>query len=133
MKKTNLFFTLVLFNISFACSQIENYPQIEDFDENSFSIEKVIDGIEIPWGLSFTSNNSFLVTDKKGIMYHVSEGKKDIVDGVPEIVLSRQGGLLDVAVDSNFVLNNKIYFTASVTSSGSGSNTALYSASFFKQ
>ena len=130
MKKTNLFFTLVLFNISFACSQIENYPQIEDFDENSFSIEKVIDGIEIPWGLSFTSNNSFLVTDKKGIMYHVSEGKKDIVDGVPEIVLSRQGGLLDVAVDSNFVLNNKIYFTASVTSSGSGSNTALYSASF---
>jgi glucose/arabinose dehydrogenase len=76
MKKTNLFFTLVLFNISFACSQIENYPQIEDFDENSFSIEKVIDGIEIPWGLSFTSNNSFLVTDKKGIMYHVSEGKK---------------------------------------------------------
>ena len=47
MKKTNLFFTLVLFNISFACSQIENYPQIEDFDENSFSIEKVIDGIEL--------------------------------------------------------------------------------------
>ena len=130
MKKTNLFFTLVLFNISFACSQIENYPPIEDFDENLFSIEKVIDGIEIPWGLSFTSNNSFLVTDKKGIMYHVSEGKKDIVDGVPEIILSRQGGLLDVAVDSNFVLNNKIYFTASVTSSGSGSNTALYSASF---
>ena len=61
MKKTNLFFTLVLFNISFACSQIENYPPIEDFDENLFSIEKVIDGIEIPWGLSFTSNNSFLV------------------------------------------------------------------------
>jgi glucose/arabinose dehydrogenase len=130
MKKTNLFFTLVLFNISFACSQIENYPPIEDFDENLYSIKKVIDGIEIPWGLSFTSNNSFLVTDKKGIMYHVSEGKKDIVDGVPEIILSRQGGLLDVAVDSNFVLNNKIYFTASVSLSGSGSNTAIYSANF---
>ena len=130
MKKTNLFFTLVLLNVSFACSQVENYPPIEDFDENLFSLEKVIDGIEIPWGLSFTSNNSFLVTDKKGIMYHVSEGKKDIVDGIPEIILSRQGGLLDVAVDSNFVLNNKIYFTASVTESGSGSNTALFSAIF---
>ena len=88
MKKTNLFFTLVLLNVSFACSQVENYPPIEDFDENLFSLEKVIDGIEIPWGLSFTSNNSFLVTDKKGIMYHVSEGKKDVVKGVPEIVLS---------------------------------------------
>jgi glucose/arabinose dehydrogenase len=63
-------------------------------------------------------------------MYHVSEGKKDVVEGVPEIISSRQGGLLDVAVDSNFVLNNKIYFTASVTESGSGSNTALFSAIF---
>ena len=130
MKKNNLFYTLVLLNVSFACSQIENYPPIEDFDENLFSLEKVVEGIEIPWGLSFTSNNSFLVTDKKGIMYHVSEGKKDVVEGVPEIISSRQGGLLDVAVDSNFVLNNKIYFTASVTESGSGSNTALFSAIF---
>tara|TARA_B100001093_G_scaffold40652_1_gene34548 strand:- start:91 stop:1233 length:1143 start_codon:yes stop_codon:yes gene_type:complete len=130
MKKTNLFYTLVLLNISFACSQIENYPPIEDFDENLFSLEKVVDGIEIPWGLSFTSNNSFLVTDKKGIMYHVSEGKKDVVEGLPEIISSRQGGLLDVAVDSNFILNNKIYFTASVTESSSGSNTALFSAIF---
>ena len=40
-------------------------------------------------------------------MYHVLEGKKTIVNGVPEIILSRQGGLLDVAVDSNFNLNNK--------------------------
>jgi glucose/arabinose dehydrogenase len=130
MKKAKLIFTLVLLNISFACSQSENYPPIEDFEENLFILEKVVDGIEIPWGLSFTSNNSFLVTDKKGIMYHVSEGKKDVVKGLPEIVLSRQGGLLDVAVDSNFVLNNKIYFTASVTESGSGSNTALFSAIF---
>jgi glucose/arabinose dehydrogenase len=130
MKKTNLFYTLLLLNVSFACSQIENYPPIEDFDENLFSLEKVVEGIEIPWGLSFTSNNSFLVTDKKGIMYHVSEGKKDVVEGVPKIISSRQGGLLDVAVDSNFVLNNKIYFTASVTESGSGSNTALFSAIF---
>jgi glucose/arabinose dehydrogenase len=130
MKKTNLFYTLLLLNVSFACSQIENYPPIEDFDEYLFSLEKVVDGIEIPWGLSFTSNNSFLVTDKKGIMYHVSEGKKDVVEGIPEIISSRQGGLLDVAVDSNFVLNNKIYFTASVTESGSGSNTALFSAIF---
>ena len=130
MKKTNLFYTLLLLNVSFACSQIENYPPIEDFDENLFSLEKVVEGIEIPWGFSFTSNNSFLVTDKKGIMYHVSEGKKDVVEGIPEIISSRQGGLLDVAVDSNFVLNNKIYFTASVTESGSGSNTALFSAIF---
>ena len=39
MKKNNLFYTLLLLNVSFACSQIENYPPIEDFDENLFMYE----------------------------------------------------------------------------------------------
>ncbi len=130
MKKINLILYLIIFGISFSCAQSENPPKIEIGDESSIYLQKIVDGIDIPWGLSFTSNNSFLVTDKKGIMYHVLEGKKTIVNGVPEIILSRQGGLLDVAVDSNFNLNNKIYFTASVTESGTGSNTALYSANF---
>ncbi|RZP01968.1 MAG: PQQ-dependent sugar dehydrogenase [Flavobacteriales bacterium] len=126
----NLILYLIIFGISFSCAQSENPPKIEIGDESSIYLQKIVDGIDIPWGLSFTSNNSFLVTDKKGIMYHVLEGKKTIVNGVPEIILSRQGGLLDVAVDSNFNLNNIIYFTASVTESGTGSNTALYSAKF---
>tara|TARA_S200000501_G_scaffold72096_1_gene64101 strand:+ start:1233 stop:2375 length:1143 start_codon:yes stop_codon:yes gene_type:complete len=130
MKKINLILYIIIFGISFSCAQSENPPKIEIGDESSIYLQKIVDGIDIPWGLSFTSNNSFLVTDKKGIMYHVLEGKKTIVNGVPEIILSRQGGLLDVAVDSNFNLNNKIYFTASVTESGTGSNTALYSAKF---
>ena len=130
MKKINLILYIIIFGISFSCAQSENPPKIEIGDESSIYLQKIVDGIDIPWGLSFTSNNSFLVTDKKGIMYHVLEGKKTIVNGVPEIILSRQGGLLDVAVDSNFNSNNKIYFTASVTESGTGSNTALYSAKF---
>ena len=128
MKKTYLLLTLFLLNTSVACSQKENYPPIEDFNKDSFSLEKIIDDIEIPWGLSFTGIDSFLVTDKKGILYHVSEGKKSIVEGTPDITLSRQGGLLDVAVDLNFDNNNKIFLTASITSSDTGSNTALYSA-----
>ena len=130
MKKTYLIYSLVLLNVSLACSQKENHPPIEDFNKDLFSLEKIVDGIDIPWGMSFTSNNSFLVTDKKGILYHVSDGKKIIVEGTPEVVATRQGGLLDVAVDSNFKNNNKIYITASVSSSDKGSNTALYSAIF---
>ena len=81
MKKTYLIYSLVLLNVSLACSQKENHPPIEDSNKDLYSLEKIVDGIDIPWGMSFTSTNSFLVTDKKGIMYHVSEGKKDIVDG----------------------------------------------------
>ena len=130
MKKTYVIYSLVLLNVSLACSQKENHPPIEDFNKDLYSLEKIVDGIDIPWGMSFTSNNSFLVTDKKGILYHVSDGKKSIVEGTPEVIKTRQGGLLDVAVDSDFKNNNKIYITASVSSADKGSNTALYSAIF---
>jgi glucose/arabinose dehydrogenase len=108
MKKTSLILSIIFLSISSACSQKENYPPIQDFDENLFELVKIIDGIDIPWGLAFTDNTSFLVTDKKGILYHVVDGKKKIIQGVPDIVFSRQGGLLDVAVDENFVSNQII-------------------------
>ena len=130
MKKTYLIYTLVLLNVSLACSQKENYPPIEDFNKDLFSLEKIVDGIDIPWGMTFTSNDSFLVTDKKGVLYHVSNGEKTVVEGTPEVVVTRQGGLFDVAVDSDFKNNNKIYISANIRSSENGSNTALYSAIF---
>ena len=130
MKKTYLIYTLVLLNVSLACSQKENYPPIEDFNKDLFNLEKIVDGIDIPWGMTFTSNDSFLVTDKKGVLYHVSNGEKTVVEGTPEVVVTRQGGLFDVAVDSDFKNNNKIYISANIRSSENGSNTALYSAVF---
>ena len=128
MKKSSLILSIIFLGISSACSQKENYPPIQDFNENSFELVKIVDGIDIPWGLAFTDNTSFLVTDKKGILYHVVDGKKKIIQGVPNVVFSRQGGLLDVAVDENFVYNQIIYLTASVSESEKGSNTSLFSA-----
>jgi len=76
MKKTSLLFLIIFLSISYACSQQENFPPIQDFEEDSFELVKIVDGIDIPWGLAFTDNTSFLVTDKKGILYHVVDGKK---------------------------------------------------------
>jgi len=128
MKKTSLILSIIFLSISSACSQRENYPPIQDSNENSFELVKIVDGIDIPWGLAFTDKSSFLVTDKKGILYQVVDGKKNIIKGIPKIVFSRQGGLLDVAVDKNFSSNQIIYLTASVSDSEKGSNTSLFSA-----
>ena len=128
MKKTSLILSIIFLSISSACSQRENYPPIQDSNEDSFELVKIVDGIDIPWGLAFTDKSSFLVTDKKGILYHVEDGKKSIIKGIPKIVFSRQGGLLDVAVDKNFTSNQIIYLTASVSDSEKGSNTSLFSA-----
>ena len=75
-----LILSIIFLSISSACSQRENYPPIQDSNENSFELVKIVDGIDIPWGLAFTDNTSFLVTDKKGILYHVVDGKKKIIN-----------------------------------------------------
>ena len=110
--------------MSVTCAQQENPPIIEASDDSAISLEKVIDGIDIPWGMVFIGNNEFLVTNRDGSLYHVLDGVKTVVSGLPKIDYNRQGGLLDLAIDNNFNYNRFIYFTASVnTEGGEGSNT----------
>ena len=131
MKNFYLLITCFIMFMSVTCAQQENPPIIEASDDSAISLEKVIDGIDIPWGMVFIGNNEFLVTNRDGSLYHVLDGVKTVVSGLPKIDYNRQGGLLDLAIDNNFNYNRFIYFTASVnTEGGEGSNTGLYRAKY---
>ena len=61
----------------------------------------------------------------------IRDSIKTAVQGLPEVVENRQGGLLDVEVDKNFDKNKRIFFTTSNSSNNTkNSNTALYSANY---
>ena len=133
MKKFHLLTICFILVISVACAQQENPPYVKISDDSEIYLEKIIDGIDIPWGMVFISDDEFLVSDKKGILYHVQNGIKKAIKGLPKIDANRQGGLLDLAIDLNFNDNKFIYFTASVNIEGDqGSNTALYRAKYDK-
>ena len=106
MKYIYLQVTLLIITLNVSCAQQENPPNIEIADDSQYYIEKIVDGINIPWGMTFINNNDFLVTDRDGLLYHVSKGKKTAVEGLPEIHYNGQGGLLDLAIDNNFNDNN---------------------------
>ena len=117
-----------LFYVSSCISQ-ENPPEVEIPDQSKFGTEIIVDGIEIPWGMDFISENELLVTEKKGKLYHVLNGKKTEISGLPEIYLRGQGGLMDLALHPDFTNNQIIYFTAAIHLEGEdGGNTALYCA-----
>ena len=121
----------VLFNNS--CISQENPPLIETPDQNRYATELIVDGIDIPWGMDFINETEFLVTDKKGILYHVKNGVKTEVSGLPKVYVRGQGGLLDVALHPNFKSNKKVYLAISVNLEGDeGGNTAIYSGTFEK-
>ena len=133
MKNFYLLTICFILVISVACAQQENPPYIKTSNDSEIFLEKIIDGIDIPWGMVFISDDEFLVSDKKGILYHVQNGIKKSIKGLPKIDANRQGGLLDLAIDLNFNDNKFIYFTASVNIEGDqGSNTALYRAKYDK-
>ncbi len=98
-------------------------------DNNSYTTELVVDGIDIPWGLDFLPDESMLVTEKSGTLYHIVNGKKTAIKNVPAVYNRGQGGLLDIKVHPDFKNNNFIFITyASEEGEGKGGNTALIRA-----
>jgi glucose/arabinose dehydrogenase len=129
MKKKKFPLLLISIFSLFSCISQENPPEIIIPDQSKFNTVTIVEGIDIPWGMDFISENEFLVTEKKGVLYRVLNGKKTEVSGLPEIYKRGQGGLMDVALHPDFKSNKIIYLTTGVHLEGEeGGNTALYCA-----
>jgi glucose/arabinose dehydrogenase len=72
-------------------------------------------GLVHPWGLAFLPDGRMLVTERPGRMRIVArDGTLGApIAGLPPVVASGQGGLLDVALDPKFADNARIYWTYS--------------------
>lgn len=78
-------------------------------------IETLTDGLRHPWGIAFLSNGRMLVTERAGHMRIIeSDGSKgDPIEGLPEIKVMRQGGLMDVKLSPDYENDHIIYFSYS--------------------
>lgn len=117
------------FTLVSCAQQKEQGPILHTPLENSFDLQPVVEGLNIPWGMAFLPDGSLLVTEKEGNLIHVKNNSKTIIKGVPEVYLRGQGGLLDIALHPNYKDNGWIYLTyALADGQGSGGNTALMRA-----
>ncbi len=72
--------------------------------------EAVAGGLDHPWGLTFLPDGRMLVTERPGRLRLVAGGTlSKPLSGVPPVFASGQGGLLDVALDPDFVTNRYVY------------------------
>jgi len=97
--------------------------------EQDVVLETLVTDLTNPWGLTFLTAGSLLITERPGQILHYDNGKVEIVVGLPDIIAIGQGGILDIATHPNFTDNKLIYFTATVGSSEAFS-TALFQAKF---
>lgn len=84
------------------------------------------DGLIRPWGFTFLPDNRILVTEKGGSMKILNADgstELEIVDELPRVEATGQGGLLDVELDPDFTISPWIYWT--YTEPGSGLEEGL--------
>ena len=85
-----------------------------DTSGNSPSVVPLNTNLQSPWGMTFLPDGRMLVTQKAGQLLILSADGRQIetqVGGVPAVLSSGQGGLLDVALDPDFATSPYIYLT----------------------
>ena len=68
-------------------------------------LEKIVEGMNKPWSLSFIDQNSILFTEKKGKLFHLDLKNKTIseIKHNLSVLEDGQGGLLDVLYDLSLI------------------------------
>lgn len=108
-----------------ALAQVEQGPRNADFTpafENQtrapalpvtpVQSERLVWGLEHPWGIAMLPDGAILVTERPGRLRHItSSGEIETVSGLPEVDARRQGGLLDVAVREDFAQTRRVWWT----------------------
>lgn len=78
-----------------------------------FRLETVAEGLAHPWSLAFLPNGDMLVTEREGQLRVIRNGKLEAapVSGLPELVVSGQGGLLEVLLHPEFETNRTLFLS----------------------
>jgi glucose/arabinose dehydrogenase len=100
--------------------------RVIDTQSGRIKVETLTDKLENPWGLAFLEDRRMLVTERPGRLRIVTtEGTVSRpLSGVPRVLASGQGGLLDVALDPDFAANRLVYLSYAEPGQG-GASTAV--------
>lgn len=82
-------------------------------DRADFRLETVAQNLEHPWSLAFLPDGAMLVTERKGRLRMIRNGSlvEAPISGVPELVVSGQGGLLDIILHPDFKQNQVLFLS----------------------
>ncbi|MEE3120505.1 MAG: PQQ-dependent sugar dehydrogenase, partial [Pseudomonadota bacterium] len=83
---------------------------------SDYTLEEVVNGIDMPWGIAFLPDGDMLVTELSGQLRLIREGEllPQPVAGVPESYYAGQGGLMDIHLHPDFAANKLVYLSLAV-------------------
>jgi glucose/arabinose dehydrogenase len=82
---------------------------------HDYRVVPFVESLVQPWSIAFLPGGDVLITERPGRLRIVRNGKllPNAVEGVPPVLHTSQGGLLEVAPHPNFASNRLLYMTYS--------------------
>jgi glucose/arabinose dehydrogenase len=82
---------------------------------HSYLLNTWVDDLEDAWSLAFLSDKHAVVTEKRGRLYEIIDGKRSAepVTGIPVVDNERQAGLFDVVPHPDYAHNGWLYIAYS--------------------
>lgn len=99
-------------------------------DPSSYRVETIVEGLERPWSVAVLPDGRALVTELPGRLRLVEANgalQPEPIAGLPPVYTGGQMGLMDVALDPDFLRNHTIYLTHAY-GSRDANNTRLIKA-----
>jgi glucose/arabinose dehydrogenase len=129
MKQFKFLFIISFFSLIACAQKNKSTVELEAPIAINYKTEIVVPDLDIPWGFVFLPDGALLITEKTGELIYSKDGTKTIIEGLPEVYVRGQGGLLDIELHPDYSKNGWLYITyASTDGEGDGGNTALIRA-----
>jgi aldose sugar dehydrogenase len=101
--------------------------------QHDYRVVTVTDALVQPWSIAFLPGGDILITERPGRLRIIRGGKllPQAVEGLPQPLVDRQGGLLEVLPHPNFTSNRLLYVSYSKPiDDGKQGTTAVIRARF---
>jgi len=112
--------------IPFSLQSQAASTQVINQSNPNFKLERVAQGLGVPWGMAFLNDHELIFTEREGNIKILNLDSLEITQlkGAAEVDTEGQGGMLDVAKSPDYAVKGWLYFTYS-KSTISGAVTTL--------
>lgn len=75
----------------------------------TFKAETVLAGLQNPWDIAFLPDGTLIFSERSGKLSKLVDGNKTVITAIDDVAARGEGGLMGLALDSNFEDNNYLY------------------------
>ena len=110
----NTYLSGVSFLLLLIPTMLLGQPKWVQSEKHNFRVVSVLKGLSNPWSMAFLPDGRMLLTEREGRLRIINKDftlVPQAIEGLPEIVVKGQGGLLDVALHPDYAKNGWIYWS----------------------